>query len=109
MVDAKEEGIDTIEVLGTGVASREFLYVEDAAEGILLATKLYEKNEPINLGSGKEISIKDLVSNIRDITGNKCKISWNRSKSDVRHENVWMFLKISVNLALKRKSLLKMD
>ncbi len=71
-----------ITVWGTGKATREFLYVEDAAEGILLATEKYNKSDPINLGAGFEISIEDLVKLIAKLTGFKGKIVWDTSKPD---------------------------
>ena len=77
-VDAKEK----ISVWGTGKASREFLYVEDAAEGIILATEKYNKSEPVNLGAGFEITIKDLVEKIAKLTGFKGEIEWDHSKPD---------------------------
>ena len=67
--DAIEQGKDEILAWGTGEASREFLYVEDAAEGILLATEKYNKPEPVNLGSGMEIKIKELIKLIAELTG----------------------------------------
>jgi len=82
MVDAKLEGKNEVVVWGTGKASREFLYVEDAAEGILLATEKYDKPDPINLGAGKEIIIKELVDLIAELTGYNRKIIWNTSKPD---------------------------
>jgi GDP-L-fucose synthase len=72
----------TITVWGTGKATREFLYVEDAAEGILLAAEKYNKPEPVNLGAGFEISIKDLVDLIAKLTGFNGKIIWDTSKPD---------------------------
>src|SRR2546423_2418096 len=60
-VDARDHGDDHIEVWGTGSASREFLYVEDAAEGIVLATERYDDDDPVNLGVGREITIRALV------------------------------------------------
>ena len=71
-----------ITVWGTGKPTREFLYVEDAAEGILLAAEKYDKSDPINLGAGFEISIKDLVKLIIKLTGFKGKIIWDKSKPD---------------------------
>jgi GDP-L-fucose synthase len=67
---------------GTGKPTREFLYVEDAAEGILLATERYNKPEPVNLGAGFEISIKDLAKMIGKLTGFKGKIIWDKTKPD---------------------------
>ena len=72
----------TVEVWGTGSASREFLYVEDAARGIVLATEKFEKSLPVNLGSGMEITIRDLVTKISDITGFEGDIVWDKSKPD---------------------------
>jgi GDP-L-fucose synthase len=82
MVDAKLEGRSEVVVWGTGNASREFLYVEDAAEGILLATEKYNKPDPVNLGASKEITIKELVCLIAKLTGYKGKIVWDSSKPD---------------------------
>lgn len=82
MVDARIEGRDEIVVWGTGKPSREFLYVEDAAEGILLATEKYNKPKPVNLGSGMEITIRDLVNLIAELTGYEGKITWDASKPD---------------------------
>jgi len=80
--DAIENGDDHILVWGTGKASREFLYVEDATEGIILATEKYNKSDPVNLGVGFEIRIKDLIELIAKLTGFKGKIVWDTSKSD---------------------------
>ncbi len=74
--------VPTITVWGTGKATREFLYIEDAAEAIILATEKYNKSEPVNIGAGFEISIKDLVSLIVNLTGFKGKIIWDKSKPD---------------------------
>lgn len=81
-IDAKEKGLDAITVWGTGKASREFIYVEDAAEGILLAAEKYNKAEPVNIGAGFEITIKELVTMIARLTGFKGKIIWDTSKPD---------------------------
>lgn len=81
-VDAREAGEDHIEVWGTGKASREFLYVEDAAEGILLATEKYDGPEPVNLGAGFEITIRDLVEKIRELTGFEGELRWDETKPD---------------------------
>jgi len=69
-------------VWGTGSPTREFLYVEDAAEGILLAAEHYNDSEPVNLGSGREISIKDLVSLLARLTGFAGEIVWDTSQPD---------------------------
>jgi GDP-L-fucose synthase len=81
-VDAVKNGDDHIVVWGTGNASREFLYVEDAAEGIILATEKYDKSDPVNLGAGFEMKIRDLVELIAKLTGFKGKIVWDSSKPD---------------------------
>jgi len=81
-IDAKESGKDYIEVWGTGKASREFLYVEDAAEGVILAAERYNKSEPVNLGAGFEIKIKDLVELIVELTGFEGEIRWDTTKPD---------------------------
>lgn len=79
-VDAVETNAPEIVVWGDGSATREFLYVEDAAEGILLAAEKYNKSDPVNLGSAFEISIKDLVDIIVKETGLMGKISWDTTK-----------------------------
>lgn len=78
-IDARE---DKIEVWGTGSATREFFYVEDAAEAIYQATLSYNKSEPVNIGTGSEISIKNLTKLIVKLTGFTGKISWDKSKPD---------------------------
>lgn len=82
MVDAKLEGRNEVVVWGTGKVSREFLYVEDAAEGILLAAEKYDTADPVNLGVGKEITIRELVNLIAKLTGYTGKIVWDTSKPD---------------------------
>lgn len=81
-VEAIIEGKDKIIVWGTGKASREFLYVEDAAKGIVLAAEKYDQSDPINLGSGMEISIKELVELIVELTGFQGQVVWDVSKPD---------------------------
>lgn len=80
--DAMDQGAEFIEVWGTGKATREFLYVDDAAEGILLATEFYNRSDPVNLGCDSEISIKDLVELIVKLTGFTGEIRWDPSKPD---------------------------
>jgi GDP-L-fucose synthase len=81
-VDAIARGDREVEVWGTGTASREFLYVDDCANAIVLATQRYEKTDPVNLGAGCEISIKDLVELIAKLTGFRGAIRWDASKPD---------------------------
>lgn len=79
-VEAKNSSRDEIVVWGDGSPTREFLYVTDAAEGIVLAAERYDGAEPVNLGSGFEISIKDLVHHIAKLTGFNGRIVWDTSK-----------------------------
>lgn len=81
-VEAIEAKEDKIEVWGTGKATREFIYVEDAAEAIVLATEKWDNPDPINVGTGKEISIRDLVELIARLSGFKGEIVWDASKPD---------------------------
>lgn len=81
-IEAREQGDDHIVVWGTGKPTREFLYVEDAAEGILLAAERYNEGEPVNVGSGMEISIKDLVHLIARLTGFEGEIVWDTNRPD---------------------------
>ena len=81
-VDAVDSGSDYIDCWGTGSASREFIYAEDAAEGIVLATEQYEGNDAVNIGSGFEITIKDLVEKIAELTGFDGEIRWDSTKPD---------------------------
>ncbi len=74
--------VPEIVVWGTGKPTREFLYVEDAAEAVTLATEKYNKSDPVNIGAGFEISIKDLVKLIVKLTGFKGKIAWDKTKPD---------------------------
>ena len=79
-VEARENGDDHIIVWGDGSPTREFIYVKDAARGIALATGHYNKSEPVNLGSGFEISIKDLAEKIASLTGFEGDLVWDTSK-----------------------------
>jgi GDP-L-fucose synthase len=81
-VEAVETGAEEVVVWGTGQATREFLYVEDCAEAIVMATERYNGSDPVNIGSGFEISIKDLVVLIAELTGFKGRIVWDTSKPD---------------------------
>jgi len=82
VADAKKNGAAFIETWGTGKPTREFLYVEDAAEGIVRAAEHYDKPDPVNLGSGMEIAIKDLVSLISRFMGYNGEVHWNTSRPD---------------------------
>jgi GDP-L-fucose synthase len=81
-VEAREEGRDEVVVWGSGKATREFLYVDDAAEAIVLALERYDKPAPVNIGAGLEISIRELVEQIALLTGFRGRIVWDASKPD---------------------------
>jgi GDP-L-fucose synthase len=81
-VDAIENNAQRIEVWGTGSASREFLYVEDCARGIVMAARRYNGDAPVNLGAGREITIHDLVSLIARLTGFRGEVVWDPGKPD---------------------------
>ena len=81
-VEAVNAKANHIECWGTGSASREFLYVDDAAEGLIRAAEVLDTPEPINLGTGTEITIKNLVTLIANLSGFKGEIHWNSSKPD---------------------------
>jgi GDP-L-fucose synthase len=81
-VDAKKRGLSKVTAWGTGSPSREFLYVEDAARGIVMATESYEGSEPVNLGSGEEIKIRDLVYMVKEMVGYGGEVEWDTSRPD---------------------------
>jgi len=81
-VEARRSGADFIEVWGSGSASREFLYGEDCAEGIIKAAALYNESDPVNLGNGREVVINDLVEMIVRLTGFEGEIRWQSNKPD---------------------------
>jgi GDP-L-fucose synthase len=81
-VDAIRQGRNEIVLWGTGNPTREFLHVDDAAEGIVLATERYNESDPVNLGSGMEISIRELAEMIARVTGFTGRIIWDTSQPD---------------------------
>lgn len=81
-IEARRRGEDTLTAWGTGEPTREFLYADDAADGILTAASRYDKPAPVNLGSGREIAIKELVELIAELTGFEGEIVWDTSKPD---------------------------
>lgn len=81
-IDAKEQNKKSVVVWGTGTPTREFLYVEDAADVIVLATERYDEPDPVNIGSGTEISIQQLAETIRNLIKYQGEIVWDRSKPD---------------------------
>jgi GDP-L-fucose synthase len=82
MVGAREKGEQQVVLWGTGRASREFLFVEDAAEGIVLAAEKYEGGEPVNIGAGSEITIKDLAALVARLTGYSGELIWDATRPD---------------------------
>ena len=82
MVEARRARLPSVEVWGTGGISREFLYVEDCVEGLLLAAEKYNSPDPVNLGAGREITIRELAEMIQRTTGYEGKVEWNTSKPD---------------------------
>jgi GDP-L-fucose synthase len=81
-LEAKEAGRETVTLWGTGTPTREFLYVDDCARAIVSATESYDKSEPVNIGAGFEIAIKDLADLIAELTGFAGTIEWDTSKPD---------------------------
>ena len=81
-VDAREGNLDSIDVWGSGEATREFLYVDDCADAFVLAAETYDDADPINLGSGREISIKELAELIAEVSGFEGRLNWDASKPD---------------------------
>jgi GDP-L-fucose synthase len=94
----------SVVIWGTGKPTREFLYVEDAAEGILLATEKYNKPDPVNLGAGFEISIKKLVDLIAKLTGFKGKVLWDTSKPDGQPRRMLDVTKAEKEFGFKAKT-----
>ncbi|MFX0136887.1 MAG: GDP-L-fucose synthase family protein [Candidatus Hodarchaeota archaeon] len=102
-IDAQEAGHEYVEVWGTGEASREFLYVEDAAEAIILAAEKYNKPDPVNIGAGFEIKIKDLVELIAKLIGYKGRFVWDSSRPDGQPRRMIDTSKAKREIAFKAK------
>ena len=103
-IDAMSQPSPSLTVWGTGKPTREFLYVEDCAEAILLATEKYNKSEPVNIGAGFEISIKDLVELIAKLTNFKGKIVWDITKPDGQPRRYVDTTKAEKELGFKAKT-----
>ena len=101
---AVENNKSEVEVWGTGKASREFLYVEDAANGIILATERYNKPEPVNIGAGAEIKIKELVELIAELTGFDGEIRWDTTKPDGQPRRCLDVSKAKADFGFKAKT-----
>lgn len=81
-MSAKESGSDRITMWGTGQATRDFIFVKDAAEGIVLLTEVYDSPEPVNIGSGQEISIQEITEHIKSVVGFSGEVFWDSTKPD---------------------------
>lgn len=88
ILEAQKTSKGFIEMWGTGAPTREFLYAEDAAEGTILAAEKYDKREPVNLGSGSEVSIKDLTNMVVEIMQFKGEVRWDASKPEVHDRSL---------------------
>ncbi len=105
--DAINNNDSQITVWGTGKATREFLYADDCAEGILLAAEKYNKPDPVNIGAGFEISIKDLVKLIAELTGFTGKITWDSTKPDGQPRRMLETTKAQKEFGFKAKTSFK--
>ncbi len=103
-VEAKEEELESVTVWGTGTPSREFLYVEDAAEGILLALENYNSSEPVNLGSSEEIVINDLVGLIKKLVGYEGEVIWDEKRPDGQPRRKLDIVKAQKEFGFKSKT-----
>lgn len=107
MYDAKLAGCNFIEAWGTGKPTREFIYVEDTAEGILRAAECYDEAEPVNIGTGREISIFDLAHTIAKIMNFNGEIVWNKTKPDGQPRRVLDTARAEKKFGFKAKTSLK--
>jgi len=103
-VDADLNNEKEIVAWGTGNATREFFYVEDAAEAIVFATEKYNKSDPVNIGAGFEISIKDLVELVKELSGFKGRIIWDKTKPDGQPRRVLDTTKAFIEFGFKAKT-----
>ena len=103
-IDAQKQGFPNVEVWGTGNPTREFLYVEDCAEAIILATGKYDKPEPVNIGIGNEISIKGIANFIVDLTNFKGEIVWDTTKPDGQPRRCLNTLKAKLEFGFEAKT-----
>ncbi len=106
-VEAKKQNLPSITCWGTGRATREFLYVEDAADAILRSTEIYNSPDPMNIGSGEEISIKNLASLIAALTGYEGQILWDESKPDGQMRRCLDVTKAKKEISFKAQTLLE--
>ncbi len=106
-MEAKKQNLPSITCWGTGRATREFLYVEDAADAILRSTEIYNSPDPMNIGSGEEISIKNLASLIAALTGYEGQILWDESKPDGQMRRCLDVTKAKKEISFKAQTLLE--
>jgi GDP-L-fucose synthase len=106
-IDAKEKRKSEVVVWGTGKASREFLYVDDAAEAILLAAEKYDKSEPVNLGTGREVKIRELVRLIKKYSGYKGRVIWDTARPDGQPRRMMNIDKARKEFGFKAKTSLE--
>ena len=106
-VEAIRSEVGQVKLWGTGNASREFLYVDDAAEGIFLASRLYDKPDPVNLGAGYEIRIRDLADTIAGLTHFSGEIIWDTSRPDGQPRRMLDTRKAEEEFGFKAKTTLK--
>ena len=95
--EAKRDGLKELTIWGTGTATRDFLYAEDAAKGIVLATEMYNEPDPVNLGSGREVLILELATKISALIGFEGKLVWDESKPDGQPRRI-----LTTNIARER-------
>ena len=107
MSEAKERGEDRIVAWGTGTPTREFLYVEDAAEGVVLASERYNTSDPVNIGSGIEVSVKDLCHKIAALIGFKGKVLWDTTKPDGQPRRCLDTTKAEIHFGFRAKTSLE--
>ncbi|OGN02448.1 MAG: GDP-fucose synthetase [Candidatus Yanofskybacteria bacterium RIFCSPHIGHO2_01_FULL_43_42] len=105
--DAKRDNQPFVEIWGTGKPTRDFFYIEDAADSVILATERYNSPDPINLGPGKEIPIKKIVTTIAGLTGFKGKLIWDKDKPDGQPRRVFNTAKAKKELGFKAKTSLE--
>jgi nucleoside-diphosphate-sugar epimerase len=106
-VDAKNRGADAVTFWGLGHATREFIYVTDCAEAVVKAMEVYNKPEPLNLGSGEEIRIVDLAAAIRNAVGFEGAIVWDSSKPDGQQRRLFDCTRAKEELGFSPKVMLQ--
>jgi GDP-L-fucose synthase len=105
--DAAEEGLAEVEVWGTGRPTRDFVYAGDVAEGILLAVEKYDRPELVNLSSGVETSIRELVETTQEVTGYKGRVVWNKDRPDGQVRRVFDVSKAERDLGFHARTTLR--